>query len=93
MIASLHDIRSSIISGAFTNEELDDIAQALKFARVQLGQRNKGSLVKGTTVKFTDTRRGVVYNGVVEKVSVKNILVRTTTGVVYKVPANMLEKA
>lgn len=93
MIANLHDIRSSIISGFFTNEELDDIAQALKFARAQLGQRNKGSLVKGTTVKFTDSRRGVTYNGVVEKVSVKNVLVRTTTGTVYKVPANMIEKA
>jgi len=93
MIASLHDIRSSIISGTFTNAELDDISQAIKFARSQLGHKNKGALVKGTSVKFTDSRRGITYNGVVEKVSVKNVLVRTTTGTVYKVPANMLEVA
>lgn len=91
MIASLHDIRSSIISGQFSNVELDEIGQAIKFARSQLGQKNKGSLSKGTSVKFTDSRRGVTYNGVVEKVSVKNVLVRTTAGTVYKVPANMLE--
>jgi len=91
MNSSLHDIRSSIISGSFTNTELDDIGQAIKFARAQLGQKNKGTLVKGTSVKFTDSRRGIVYNGVVEKVSVKNVLVRTTAGTVYKVPANMLE--
>jgi small-conductance mechanosensitive channel len=93
MIASLHDIRSSIISGQFGNAELDEIGQAIKFARGQLGQKNKGSLVKGTSVKFTDSRRGVTYNGVVEKVSIKNVLVRTTAGTVYKVPANMLEVA
>ena len=93
MIASLHDIRSSIIAGTFTNAELDNIGQAIKFARAQLVQKNTGSLVKGSSVKFTDSRRGVVYNGVVEKVSIKNVLVRTTTGVVYKVPANMLESA
>ena len=92
MIASLLDIRSSIISGAFTNADLDEISQAIKFARAQLGQKNTGSLVKGTTVKFTDSRRGITYNGVVDKVSIKNVLVRTTTGAIFKVPANMLEK-
>lgn len=84
------DIRSAIVSGQFTNAELDTISQAITFSRAQLARRNTGSFVKGSTVKFTSNRNGQVYQGTVEKVNIKNILVRTHVGL-YKVPANMLE--
>ena len=86
------DIRSTIVSGQLTNAELDTIQTAVTFARAQLARQNTGKFVKGSTVKFTSNRNGQRYNGVVEKVSIKNILVRTPIGL-YKVPANMLEWA
>lgn len=90
MITGLHDIRSSIIAGAFTNAELDTIQTAITFARAQLTQRNKSAFRKGDTVKFTSNRNGQTYQGTVEKIAIKYINVRTPVGV-YKVPANMLE--
>lgn len=85
------DIRSTIVSGRLTNAELDTIQTAVTFARTQLARQNTGRFVKGNMVKFTSNRNGQQYNGVVEKVSIKNIVVRTPVGV-YRVPANMLER-
>jgi|CryBogDrversion2_2_1035213.scaffolds.fasta_scaffold44667_3 hypothetical protein len=84
------DIRSAIVAGTFSNAELDTITQAVMFARAQLAKQKVRSFRKGDTVKFTSNRNNQVYQGTVEKVSIKNILVRTHVGV-YRVPANMLE--
>jgi len=35
-MATIQDINSTIIAGSFTNEQLDSIAMAIKFARNQL---------------------------------------------------------
>ena len=86
------DIRSTIVSGRLTNAELDTIQTAVTFARGQLARQNTGKFIKGSVVKFTSNRNGQQYTGVVEKVSIKNIVVRTPVGV-YRVPANMLERA
>ena len=86
------EIRSAIIDGQYTNDDLDTIQQAVTFARSQLARQNTGKFTKGSTVKFTSNRNGQRYNGIVEKVNIKNIVVRTTMGL-YKVPANMLEWA
>jgi hypothetical protein len=92
MIANLHDIQSAIVSGTMTNADLESIQKALTFARNELARKNTGRFVKGSTVKFTSNRNGQRYNGVVETVGKKNIVVRTPLGL-YKVPANMLEWA
>jgi hypothetical protein len=92
MFTDLVDIRSTIVSGRLTNAELDSIQTAVTFARAQLSRQNIGKFVKGTTVKFTSNRNGQRYNGVVEKVGIKNITVRTPVGL-YRVPANMLERS
>ena len=84
------DIRSTIVSGRFTNAELDSIQTAITFARSQLTQRNKSTFRRGDTVKFTSNRNGQTYQGTIEKIAIKFINVRTAVGV-YKVPANMLE--
>jgi hypothetical protein len=86
------DIRSAIVSGQFTNEELVSIQQALTFAHNALARQKVRAFAKGSVVKFTSNRNGQRYNGVVEKVGTKNIVVRTPVGL-YRVPANMLEVA
>ena len=86
------EIRSAIVSGQFTNDELVSIQQALTFANRQLAQQKIRAFKTGSIVKFTSNRNGQRYNGVVEKVGSKNITVRTPVGL-YRVPANMLEYA
>ena len=83
-------INSAIISGIYTNDDLNSIAEAVKYARAQLSKINRRSLMPGDTVKFTSNRNGVTYTGTVNKVKLKYVLVRTNDGL-YNVPANMLE--
>jgi len=87
---NLVDIRGTIISGHLSNEELDTLQTAITFARNQIAKRNTRSFIKGDTVKFTSNRNGVEHRGTVEKVGIKNIVVRTHVGL-YRVPANMIE--
>ena len=86
----VQDINSAIISGIFTNDDLNSIADALKYARAQLSKQNRRALMPGDTVKFTSNRNGMTYTGTVNKVKIKYVLVRTNAGV-FNVPANMLE--
>ena len=92
---SINDINHTIIAGNFTNEQLNAITLAVKFARNQLVKENRGSLVVGTKVKFTGGRTGATVFGTVEKVNRKFIIVRengfNTLGGSWRVPANMLE--
>jgi hypothetical protein len=97
-MATIQQINSSIIAGTFSNDQLDSIIMAIKFVRNQLATKAKGSLVKGTKVKFTSSRSGQVILGTVDKVNRKFIIVRegNTNSLVsktWRVPANMLEAA
>lgn len=91
-MTSLNDIKRIIIGGTFTNDELNEIGEAIRFARGQLTQQNRRSLVIGTKVKFTSSKTGVDITGTVEKVAIKFVTVRSTSGL-WKVPANMLSVA
>ena len=86
------DIQRAIVSGQFTNDDLVAIQRALTFANAQLARKKIQAFGKGSVVKFTSNRNGQRYNGVVESVGKKNIVVRTPVGL-YRVPANMLERA
>jgi hypothetical protein len=86
------EIRGAIISGKFTSEELETVAQALKFARNQLCRRNTSAFRSGDTVKFTSPKSGVTFHGTVDRVKQKYVLVATPQGR-YNVPANLLESA
>ncbi len=95
-MTTLQNINSAIVAGEFNNEELNKIAEAIKFARNQLVKENRGSLVVGTRVKFTSGRTGATVFGTVEKVNRKFINVRETnpgrlSSGIWRVPANMLE--
>jgi len=86
----VQDINSAIISGIYTNDDLNSIADAIKFARAQLAKQNRRALMPGDTVKFTSNRNGITYTGTVNKVKIKYVLVRTNGGM-FNVPASMLE--
>lgn len=89
---TLQEINRSIISGTFSNEDLNSIGDAIKFARSQIATKNKFILVKGSSVKFTNSRSGQTVNGTVEKVNRKFIIVKS--GLTnWRVPANMLSVA
>lgn len=90
---SIQDINSAIISGNFTNDQLNSVADALKFARSQIANQNKYTMRAGAQVKFTSSRTGQVIFGTVEKVNRKFIHVRENGKLHggWKVPANMLE--
>jgi hypothetical protein len=87
---TIQQVNSAIMFGNFTNDELTSIIDAVKFARAQLTQKTKRSLMLGDTVKFTSNRNGMTYRGTVRKIAIKYITVDTGS-VLFKVPANMLE--
>lgn len=87
---NIKEINTAIISGTFTNEELNSIGDAVKFARTRISVQNKYTLAKGSKVQFTG-RTGVVF-GTVEKIAIKRATVLTTAGR-YAVPLNMLTAA
>lgn len=91
-MTSLNDIKRTLVSGAFTNDELNEVADAIRFARSQLTQKNRRSLVIGTRVKFTSGKTGGDVTGTVEKVAIKFVTVRSANGL-WRVPANMLSVA
>ena len=87
---NVKDINAAIVSGVFTNDDLNSIADALRYARAQLAKQTRRSLMLGDTVKFTSSRNGITYTGTVNKIKQKFVLVRTNSGL-FNVPANMLE--
>lgn len=92
MSPTIQEINAAIIRGNFTNDQLNSIVYAVKYARGQLNKINRRQLTLGDTVKFTNSRTGRVEIGAVTKIMVKNILVKTGT-TTWRVPANMLEVA
>ena len=85
-------INGTILAGNFTNEQLNSIGDAIRFARAQLGQQNKYTLRVGTKVKFTSSRNGMEVTGDVQKINRKFVIVKS--GVTnWRVPASMLAAA
>jgi small-conductance mechanosensitive channel len=85
----LQEIKHAIKFGSFTNDELNTLQEAIKFARSELVHEVKRGLSIGDNVTFTSSRTGKDITGVVEKIAVKYVTVRTIEGG-WKVPANML---
>jgi hypothetical protein len=87
----IETLRREIFNGNWSNDELNSIADALKWARADLTKRTKRTLTLGDTVNFTSTKTGRNITGTVYKIAQKYVTVRTIEGL-WKVPANMLEK-
>ncbi len=84
-------INSAIIQGNLTNDELNTVIEAVKFARSRLGRQTKASLMTGDNVSFTSNKTGMTMTGTVTKIAIKYVTVRTAQGL-WRVPANMLTK-
>jgi hypothetical protein len=87
-------IQQAILNGNLTNDELNTIADSLRFARTQLGKKVKRQLTVGSAVSFND--QGRTYTGVVAKVAIKFAQVRVESfrGIHnghVRVPVNMLQ--
>ena len=82
-------INTAIISGNLTNDELTTVIDAVRYARAQLGKRSIRALSIGDNVNFNSTKLGRNVTGVVTKIAIKYVTVKTVAGL-WKVPANML---
>ncbi len=89
---NIQTINTAIINGTWANEDLMSMMDAIKFKRKLLTERTKAQLRVGDNVNFTSTRTGQNVTGVVIKIAIKYVTVRTVQGL-WKVPANMLEVA
>lgn len=89
MQLSIQQINTALISGTFTNDELNSVGDAIKFARSRIQRKTICELRIGTNVNFTSSKTGQNYTGVVTKIAIKYVTVRTVAGL-WKVPASML---
>jgi hypothetical protein len=87
---NLTQIKAEILTGTFNNSELQELMETVQYARAQLGKSVKRQLQPGASVSFVSNRSGQRVLGTVERVAIKNIVVRTHLGL-YRVPANMIE--
>jgi hypothetical protein len=86
---SIQTVNAEILAGNFTNEQLSSIIDAVKFARARMAEKNKRSITLGSNVNFTSTKTGQNFTGVVMKIAIKYVTVKTIQGL-WRVPANML---
>lgn len=84
-------INSAIIQGNLTNDELTTVIEAVKYARSRLQKQVKNALMIGDNVNFTSSKTGQNVTGVVTKIAIKYVTVKTLQGA-WRVPANMLTK-
>lgn len=82
-------LKSAIMSNGYSNAELNELGEAIRYARNQLGREVKRTIRVGDRVEFTDSRVGLVHSGSVIKINIKYVHVTTPKGT-YRVPANML---
>jgi hypothetical protein len=89
---SVNQIVNELMSGTLTNEDIEQVAQALKYARAQVGKTIKRQLTPGVSVKFYHPKQNFYIAGKVNRIKQKYVLVDTAQGR-YNVPANLLEMA
>lgn len=82
-------INTAIIQGNFTNEELNSLLQAVKYSREKVREQVKAGLRVGDNASWVSGRNGQTMTGVVTKIAIKYVTLRTVEGL-WRVPANML---
>jgi small-conductance mechanosensitive channel len=88
---NITQVNQAIMQGTWTNTELSSMIDAVKFARSRLAQTAKRGLKIGDTVNFDSSKTGQNVTGMVTKIAIKYVTVRTATGL-WRVPANMLTR-
>jgi hypothetical protein len=86
---NITQINTAILQGSWSNDQLTSMIDAIKFARARLTEQTKRSLRIGDNVNFNSTKIGRNVTGVVVKIAIKFVTVKTATGL-WRVPANML---
>jgi hypothetical protein len=86
---SIQTVTAEILQGNFTNEQLSSIIDSVKYTRSKLTRHTIRSLQIGDNVNFNSVKQGRNVTGVVMKIAIKYVTVRTATGL-WRVPANML---
>jgi hypothetical protein len=85
----IKQVNSAIMFGTWSDIELRSMIDAVKWNRAQLQKQVKRSLSIGDNVNFTSGKTGQNVTGVVMKIAIKYVTVKTVTGM-WRVPANML---
>lgn len=85
-------IKSQIQFQDWTNEELNELAMAIKYNRERLSKRTVWQMRIGAKVKFVSGRTGRTHYGEVVKINRKRVIVRENF-TNWTVPANMLMEA
>ena len=88
---TVQEINQAIMFGDLSNTELMSVIDAVKWKRATLAKLTKASLMLGDNVNFTSTKTGLNVTGVVTKIAIKYVTVKTVNGL-WRVPANMLTK-
>lgn len=83
-------IKHAIRNGDFTTDQYRELFAVVKTAHRAASYIAAGNFSPKDKVTFTG-RRGVTYKGEVVKVKIKNVLVLTTDGTKFNVPASMLK--
>ena len=89
MSLTIQQINSAIITQSWTNDNLNAMIAAIKYARTQLGKDAIRAIKVGSNVNFTNSKTGRNVTGVVTKVAIKYVTVKTIDGL-WRVPASML---
>ena len=87
----IKQINQAIMFSDLTNDELMSVIDAVKWKRATIAKLTKASLSIGDNVNFTSSKTGMNITGVVTKIAIKFVTVKTIQGA-WRVPANMLTK-
>ena len=87
---SINEINHAIMFGSFTDDQLNSIWMAVKYAKSRMGKTNLNSFKVGDQVKFNDKGRTVTGSLFSKGRKYVKVLEGRTT---WRVPANMLEVA
>ena len=86
---TIQEVNQAIMFGDWTNVELTSIIDAVRWRKATLAKLTKASLAVGDNVNFTSSKTGMNVTGVVMKIAIKYVTVKTAQGL-WRVPANML---
>ena len=87
----IKQINQAIMFSDLSNDELMSVIDAVKWKRATIAKLTKASLRIGDNVNFTSSKTGMNVTGVVTKIAIKFVTVKTIQGA-WRVPANMLTK-
>jgi hypothetical protein len=88
---SINEVNTAIMHQEWTNDQLNSMVMAIKYARERIAKRTVWSLTHGARVQFVD-RAGRTQIGTVKKINRKKVIVQVGM-TSWNVPANMLSAA